>query len=284
MTRSNVNERGFLPSGSEVWKPTSIATRFLVLLRKELLELLRSYKLIWVPLVFIILGIMQPVTNYYMPVILEKAGNMPVGTIIEIPKMSGVQVLTGTLSQFGTIGSLILVLAFMGIVSGERNSGAASMILVKPITFGAYITSKWTSMLIMSWGSLFAGYSASWYYTWQLFEWVDVKPFMTSYVLYSLWFSFVLTIALLFSSMLRSAAGAAFTTLGISILLSLLAGLLPKFLGSSPGALSGYAYEAVSGSISNSSGLGWTIGITLVFIILSLMCSVTLLRRTPALD
>lgn len=41
---------------------------------KEMLEMWRSFKWLWVPLVFILLGIMQPVTTYYLPQILEMAG------------------------------------------------------------------------------------------------------------------------------------------------------------------------------------------------------------------
>ncbi|GKU76150.1 ABC transporter permease [Paenibacillus sp. L3-i20] len=275
---------GTLAEGSRDWIPTSGAVKITVLLRKELLELTRSYKLIWVPLVFILLGIMQPITNYYMPLILEKAGNMPEGTVIDIPKMTGEQVLTGTLSQFGSIGTLVLVLVFMGIVSGERNTGATSMILVKPISFGAYIASKWVSMLILTWGSLFLGYFASWYYTGQLFERVAMAPFLNSYLLYGLWFSFVMSILLLFSSMLRSAAGAAFITLGLSIFLTVLVGLMPKYLEWSPGSLSNYAYEAISGSIAEPTHLIWTIGVTGILVVLLLVCSVGMLRRSPALD
>ena len=38
-----------------------------VLLRKEGLENWRNKKWIWVPLVFILLAIMDPITNYYLP-------------------------------------------------------------------------------------------------------------------------------------------------------------------------------------------------------------------------
>ncbi len=113
---------------------SSSFTRFIVMVQKELLELVRSYKLLWVPLVYLLLGIMQPVSTYFMPVILEQAGSLPEGTVIEIPKPLGSEVLAQTLQQFGTLGVLVLVLVCMGTVSGERNNGTASLILVKPIS------------------------------------------------------------------------------------------------------------------------------------------------------
>ncbi|MEK3882493.1 ABC transporter permease subunit [Paenibacillus sp. PL2-23] len=266
----------------------SMKTRVLMtLLRKEWLELLRSYKLIWVPLVFLVLGIMQPVSSYYMPLIIEKAGNMPEGTIIEIPMPSEEQVLAETLSQFGLMGLLILALSYMGIVSAERASGAASLVLVKPISFTAYMVSKWLSMLLFTWGVLLIGYGAAWYYTWLLFDKVELGPFLISYLLYGLWFSFILSATLLFSTLLRSAAGAACSALGLAILLSLLGGLLPKYMACSPGALTGYAYEAVqsaSGSMKADAPLWCSIGLTAALVAACLMGSAALLRRAPAID
>lgn len=255
-----------------------------VMTGKELLELVRSFKLIWVPLVFILLGVMQPVTSYYMPILLEKAGNLPDGTVIEIPLPSGSQVLADTLSQYGVMGMLILVLAFMGIVSGERNSGAASILMVKPISILSYIGSKYAAMLLLAWGSLLAGYLASWYYTWLLIERVDFAPFMYSYLIYSLWLAFAMAATVWFSTLLRSAAGAAFSALGLAVLLSLLAGLMPKYFGWSPGALPGYAYQAVTGEISQASRFGWSVGVTLLLAAISLPGSAWLLRRSSSID
>lgn len=49
---------------------------FWTLYSKEMLETLRSYKLVWIPIVFIILGIMQPLVTYYMRDILEASANV----------------------------------------------------------------------------------------------------------------------------------------------------------------------------------------------------------------
>ncbi|REK71572.1 ABC transporter permease [Paenibacillus paeoniae] len=262
------------------------SSAFMTLLGKECLELLRSFKLVWVPIVFVVLGIMQPLLSYFMPVLIEKAGNMPEGTVIEMPPPVGSQVLADTLSQFGLMGLLILALAFMGIVSGERNSGASALVLVKPVSHTSYLLSKWVSMMILTWGSLLLGYAAAWYYTWLLIDFVDVGPFMLSYVLFGLWFTFVLTATLLFSTFLRSAAGAAFSSLGVAVLLSMLAGLMPKYMGWSPGALSGLAYQAVTSEVllPLNSVSWWSIATAVIGIAVLLMGSVVLLKRAPAHD
>ncbi|WP_054026797.1 ABC transporter permease [Bacillus sp. FJAT-28004] len=263
---------------------TSSFTRYIVMAQKELLELMRSFKLLWVPLVFILLGIMQPVSTYFMPVILEKAGSLPDGTVIDMPKPLGTEVLAQTLQQFGTLGVLVLVLVCMGAVSGERISGAASLILVKPISVISYISSKWTAMVLLTWGSFIAGYLASWYYTGLLIGEVPIDKVFNSLLIYGLWLTFVVTITLLFSSLLRSPAAAAFSALGGTVLLSLLTGLFPKVLGWSPGALSGFAYQAVVSGIENNSRFGWSILITFICIAASICLSATVLRRSSAVE
>ncbi|CAM5220807.1 ABC-2 type transport system permease protein OS=Ureibacillus acetophenoni OX=614649 GN=SAMN05877842_11045 PE=4 SV=1 [Ureibacillus acetophenoni] len=149
--------------------------KWFVLHRKEWLEMTRNYKVIWIPLVFVLFGLMQPITSYYMPEILKNASNLPEGSIIQIPTPSSGEVLAQTLGQFNQIGVLVLVLAFMGIVSSERKSGMLKAILVKPVSFSSYITAKWMSAVLLSFGAIFLGMIASWYYTVLL---IDDFPFL----------------------------------------------------------------------------------------------------------
>ncbi|WP_424768851.1 ABC transporter permease [Paenibacillus sp. sgz302251] len=263
---------------------TSGLTRFFVMVQKEALELIRSFKLLWVSLVFVLLGVMQPISMHFMPLLLEKAGNMPEGTVIDIPKPLGEEVLAQTLQQFGTLGILILVLVAMGTVSGERSSGAASMILVKPISVLTYIGSKLTTLLLFTFISLSAGYLASWYYTGLLFGGVSFDKVLGSLLVYGLWLSFVMTLTVFFSTLLRSAAAAAFSTLGASVLLSVLAGIFPKQLGWSPGALSGFAYRVVTSGPLHDSRFVWAIVSALILIAAALSASIWLLKRSPAVD
>lgn len=263
---------------------TTSFVRYIVMVQKELLELIRSFKLLWVPLVFVLLGIMQPVSMHLMPLLLEKAGNLPQGAVIAIPKPQGAEVLAQTLQQFGTLGVLILVLVCMGAVSGERNSGAASLILVKPISFLSFIGSKWTAMLLLSWFSLSVGYLASWYYTVLLIGEVSIIGVGKSLLIYGLWLTFVVTLTLMFSTLLRSPAAAAFSTLGGAVVLTLLAGIFPKQLGWSPGALSGFAYHMVNKGLIYDNRFGWAILSSILLITAALAASVWILKRSPAVD
>ena len=104
---------------------------FIILFKKEMKESMRNGKWIWLPIVLMIIGIMQPITSYYMPQILEMAGNLPEGAVIDIPMPSGEEVLISTFSQYGTIGTLLFVLALMNVISQERQNGLV-FVVVRP--------------------------------------------------------------------------------------------------------------------------------------------------------
>ncbi|CAM5222569.1 ABC-2 type transport system permease protein OS=Ureibacillus acetophenoni OX=614649 GN=SAMN05877842_11045 PE=4 SV=1 [Ureibacillus acetophenoni] len=215
--------------------------KWFVLHRKEWLEMTRNYKVIWIPLVFVLFGLMQPITSYYMPEILKNASNLPEGSIIQIPTPSSGEVLAQTLGQFNQIGVLVLVLAFMGIVSSERKSGMLKAILVKPVSFSSYITAKWMSAVLLSFGAIFLGMIASWYYTVLLIDDFPFLDMVQGTLLYFMWILFLLTFTVFLSSLLKSSGFVAAFTLLLSILLTLVTSLLEKWMEWSPAQLTNAA-------------------------------------------
>lgn len=243
--------------------------QWFVLYRKELLEMWRSYKWIWVPLVFVLLGATQPIATYYMPDILQASGGLPAGTVIDIPKPSGVEMMAKTLSQFSTIGVLILVLAFMGIVSGERNSGVVHMVMMKPVPHRTYLMAKWAGMVTLTGVSLGGGTLAGWYYTKVLIGDAALTTVIGSMLLYGLWLTFLLTVTLLLSTLLRSGGGTAFLTLGCVFLLSIVTSMLSNWMRWSPAALIDHANAVLlHGAVSQQFFL--CLGVSVVLILLLL--------------
>lgn len=212
-----------------------------ILFKKELLESARNYKWLWMPVIFVLFGLTEPLTAYYLPDILNSVGDLPEGTIIEIPTPSSGEVLISTIGQFNTFGVLIIVLAFMGIVSGERKSGRAAMVLVKPISYSAYIYSKWLASMVLVWSSYIVGMLASWYYINLLFEDIKAGLFLQTLGVYGVWLTFILTLVIFFSSLVKTSGLAAFYTLGISIILTFLSSSLPETLKWSPAQLTVYS-------------------------------------------
>jgi ABC-2 type transport system permease protein len=257
--------------------------QWIVLFNKELLEMWRNYKWVWVPLVFILFGVLQPISTHYLPQILEAVGGMPEGAVIEIPLPSGAEVINKTLEQYGMLGVLILVLSFMGSVSLEKQSGVAGLILVKPVPFFSYISSKWTAAVILTFVSLFLGILSSWYYTELLVDQVDFMRIIYTSLLFGLWLMVVITITLFMSTLLKGNGGIAFLSLFTIFALSALAGIFPAYLKWNPGMLPGFARSLL---VSGETGDGLIICLvsTISMLVLLLLASSYLLKEKELVD
>lgn len=250
---------------------------WLLLLKKELLESARNFKWMWIPLVFLLIGLMNPITSYFMPQILEASGITPEAAQL-IPVPSSTEIMVKSLSQFGTLGLLVLALSFMGIVAAERQSGSAVMVLVKPVSHAQYILAKWSAMTLLTFSSFGIGYLGAWYYTNLLFADVTLSAVGGSFLVYVLWLIFVNTMTLLFSCLLKSQAGTAFVALAIATVLSLLAGLLETFMGWSPGRLTSEAGSILmTGHATNDLGVAMVV--TAVLIVSLLWGAITASKR-----
>ncbi|WP_438448492.1 ABC transporter permease [Gorillibacterium sp. sgz5001074] len=253
-------------------------TKWMVLYQKEMLELWRSGKWLWVPVVFILLGVMNPITSYFLPDILQNAGNLPEGAVIRIPPPTPSEVMAKTLSQYDTMGVLILVLATMGTVAAERAGGIASMILVKPVSHLQYLSAKWAGMLSLALASYTAGYGAAWYYTEYLIGHVEPSRTVAAGAVWAAWLALILTVTLLLSACLRSSGAVAFVTLFLAAALSIVSGLFSRYTVWSPGRLSGYAGAvALDGMLPE--GLPWSLAVTVGLSAVLLAASVRVLRR-----
>ncbi|MED3572141.1 ABC transporter permease [Cytobacillus praedii] len=252
--------------------------QWMTLLNKELLEMTRNFKWIWVPIVFILIAVMEPITAYYMPQIIDSLGNLPDGAVIELPMPSAEEVLVASLSQYNTLGLLVIILSSMGIIAGERKSGVAGLILVKPVSYTAFVTAKWAGAMLLLWISYFIGYFVSWYYVGILFDMVPFIDFIQSFFIYGLWLSFVLTITVFFNSFLKSPGAVGFLSFAAVIILIVISGTFSKWVEWSPAQLLSYASTFIM-SGSNSSDVWSAIILSVFGIIMLLGGSIAIFRR-----
>ena len=115
---------------------------FRVLLLKELREQIRTGRLIAVAAVFVLFGILGPLTDRYMKEILDALGAQTGGMQFTVPEPSlptALGQVTKNLSQFGIICALLLG---MGAVAWEKERGTAGMIMTKPASRAAFLAAK----------------------------------------------------------------------------------------------------------------------------------------------
>lgn len=222
---------------------------FLPMLTKELKELARSYKLLFVPLAFAILGLGQPLADKMMPMLLKSASNLPEGTILEIPVPPTGQIVASAIGQLNQMGVLLLVLVAMGAIAGERASGVAATVLTKPVGRGEYLAAKAASYGVLAAASITAAMALTAYYTQILFgpvDWVDVAAATLLYLPNLL---LVVAVTLACSTFMATPLAAGGTALAAVIVLNMVPKYLGKFIaGSAPGALSEAAVKAMSGA------------------------------------
>lgn len=252
--------------------------QWFVLYRKEQLEMWRSGKWIWVPAVSILLCVMQPISVYYMPQILNMAGGLPEGTVIEIPIPDAPAVLVETMAQFGIMGLLVLVLACMGIVATERSSGTAAMIMVKPVSYVSFIAAKWSAVMTLAGLSLLAGYASAWYYTALLIGNVDAGRSLAALAVFGLWIALILTATLLLSTWIKGSGAVAFAALFLAAGLSIATSLLSRYMIWSPAHLTGHAGAILIDGKPMENFTGGMI-ITLLLISVMIYLAIRIFRR-----
>jgi len=253
-----------------------------VIWRKEMYESWSNRRWIWLPLVFILLGVMQPVSTHFMPQILKMSGGLPAGTVIQFPTPSPADVYTKAQAQYSTLGLLVLVLAFMGSISNERQYGVLELIMVKPVKHATYIVAKWLSAATITLVSLFLGDLASWYYTGQLIGALTFAPVFASAIVYGVWLLLIVTLSLSLSTMIDSAIANAFISLIAAIALSVAAGVLnwPWSPGGLPTLATQMILGAKPGTIPSITGdLLWSLTITLAILIALLGMAIGWFKR-----
>ncbi|MGE7674973.1 ABC transporter permease [Lysinibacillus sp. NPDC094403] len=254
---------------------------FNVLLQKEFREAWRSWKFLWIPLVFALLGMTDPLTNYYMKDILNAVGNLPEGFEMLMPELMPVDLLQASVGQFQTIGLLVLMATFVGVVSKERTNGTGTLLYVRPISFGAYFMSKFIVMSTVGFVSILAGFTASVYYTVVLYGTFEIGPLVASFFTYFSWLLFVLAVTLMMSAAFKTvvAATCAFAFIFIGQILDAIVG---AFWTISPWKLPVYGVQLIRGTMEMPD-YWWSLSITLVITIIFMSIGILTMKKNASM-
>ncbi|MFC7685030.1 ABC transporter permease subunit [Ureibacillus sp. GCM10028918] len=227
----------------------------LLLIRKEFVQMVRDYKMIWLPIVFVFLGCTQPIVTYYLPNILEALGGGQGITIdSSLISQKGGEVLASTLgSQFDQLGIIILVITFMGIIQSDKSNGMLAFILTRPVTIISYLNGKVVSNYLIAVLSVSIGFFVSYLYVNYLFTEVAFYHMMIALLLYLLWVLFIVSFTMMVSAIFRSQGMIALISIIFLIGCRIIVNLIPKIDFINPASLSKHAMEVlVTGTIHTS--------------------------------
>lgn len=250
-------------------------TQFITLFVKEMREAARSFKLLWMPLVFISLGISDPLVNYYMDDIMASVGNLPDGFEMIMPELTAADILLASTGQFQMIGLAVVVGIFASSISRERQNGTAAFLYARPLSFSAYFLSKFVAAVVVVLLCVVCGYAASMYYTAILYDLVPIGDAVLMIGTYMLWMLFVIAFTLCMSALFKTAV-AMFASVIVLVIGVFIDSLIGGFWTVSPFKLSGYAVDFVLLGEANEHFAVTavvTLVLTVIFVVLGIVMS-----------
>jgi len=217
-----------------------------VLVRKEMLEAWRTYRLPVVAGLFLFVGLSSPLLARYLPEILKAAGGDQFGELqLPVPTAAdAVAQLWKNLAQFGAFAAIILA---MGSVAGETDRGTAAFVLSKTASRGGFLGAKVLAIAaVLGIGTILA-VAVGWIYTAILFAPPSVVGWVGLGALAWLGLGAWAAITFLASTVTRSTAAAA--GIGIMALLILsIVSAVPSVAPVTPGGLAAPAIVLATGA------------------------------------
>jgi ABC-2 type transport system permease protein len=209
---------------------------FLIVLRKELLEQWRTYKLLIVAAVLVVFGLISPLLAKLTPELLKAVPNIPPALAFAIPVPTLNDAVAQYVKNMSQFGILLALLMSMGSVAQEKERGTAAMMLTRQVSRETFLLAKFTALAVTFAASLVLASLGCWYYTLLLFQALDWIPFLALNGLMLVVFLDYIAMTLLCSTLARSQAAAAGLAFGGLVLLGGL-GALPRIGDFLPGRL-----------------------------------------------
>ena len=243
-------------------------------LRKELMELVRTSKLIIMLAVMVAFGLASPLMARYTPEILSLIPETAILAEI-IPEPTLLDAISQFMENTYQFGFILGILLTMGSFVKEKDLGTVSMILVKPISRSTFILAKFLALAISFLVSIIVASLGAYYYSTILFA----PPELTAWILMTLvlWLLILVYVALTlaFSTLSGSQALGAGVSFGMMLVFSLL-GFLPSLKPFSPTYLMTWAGNQFLNSTLRAGNAvnGWpsllvSLGIITVSLIIS---------------
>ncbi|MBK8647442.1 MAG: ABC transporter permease [Gemmatimonadetes bacterium] len=122
---------------------------FIPLLAKEFLEIRRTWRLWVVPGILAFFAVTGPIMALLTPRLLASMAAQQPGVVITVPDPTAVDAYAQFVKGLMQMVLLALIIGGGGLVSGERASGTAIMVLTKPVSRAAFILSKLVAELAL---------------------------------------------------------------------------------------------------------------------------------------
>lgn len=225
---------------------------FAAFLRKELLEIVRTWRIWVLPGIVLFVALTGPPLARLTPQILAAVMPAGSGVRIELPTPTYLDAYAQWVKNLTQMVTFALVIMWGGLVSGERKSGTAVLVLTKPLSRTAFVLGKALSAAALLVATTVAGVAVTWGMTLAVFREAPLGRLVAitwPWLAYAL---FLLAMMTLLSTVVPSQAGAAGIGFGALLVMSVagiwgpVAALTPVGLGAAPGAVLAGRGQAVA--------------------------------------
>lgn len=235
---------------------------FGVFLGKELAEFLGSWKAWVLPMTVVFLAAMSPVFAR-------------VQQSLGMPEPSTVDAYLYFSSNLIQIVLMVLVIAVAGVVSAERRSGTAILMLTKPLSRMSFVLAKIVMKIAVVIVSAVAGALVCWSVAQVFFDNVLVAEFAAVVGLWVVLATMVVAVMSLFSVVLNSQAGASGAGFGLYMVLAVLTPWEPA-AAYSPVGLMTLGQRILGGE---SVSVAWPVTTALLVAVAAALGAAALFRR-----
>ena len=242
------------------------------LLKYDFYHLRKTSKFIIFPIIIIIFAILSPITARYMNELLELA---LADSGIEITLTDPV-VFDSYVQYIGNLYETVLfVVLFVGVgfFIKDKTKGLLPLVLSKPINKTKYIISKYVSLSLLILVSLLIGYIVFGYYTYFIFDDIDMIGMLLSTVLFFIYVLYILSISLFSATYFRSYLAAVSVTFGIYVFTSMLTFFKVSIFNYLPGVIVNSSIDILIGEEVFGDVL-LNVGVTLVLSIIFICFSI----------
>lgn len=216
---------------------------------KELCEYLRTYKFIILSGVFLVFGMMNPLTAKLMPVILSSA--MPEGMTITIADPVAMDSWAQFFKNIPQMGLIVTAIVFSGIMANELSRGTLINLLTKGLPRRTVILSKLSAAIII-WTAVYTlCFVVTYAYT--AYFWKDAVISNLLFSVFCLWlFGVVLIAAILLGSVLFKSSYGSLLFVGSFVAVLFVLNISPAVQEYNPVALASVNLQLLAGQLDPS--------------------------------
>jgi len=226
-----------------------VGNRWAAFAAKEIMESLRTKRILVIFCVFVISAIMGVVLARFigelMAALLSADGGAPF--TIEVPPPVWQDSYAQVFSSLTEIGVIAVIMLFMGSILREKTTGTIDLMMAKGLTTTVFVLVKFAVGAVIIMLALYTAVFVAFGYTFVLFEYAgnigDVLFGATAFGVFAL---MILAVTLLWSAVAKSTAISAVLGLGSFFVISLLS-VVPVIGRFMPGGLGSYSVSLAVG-------------------------------------